>query len=89
MVDVETILASLYTNEINVSLEWRSYRGFQARLGDPAMAEQGFRTSGEALPYSNASRSQARVGSSTVRFIRMRWRPGLSTIYLRDLRRIQ
>jgi hypothetical protein len=51
MVEVETILASLYANGFNVSLEWRSHGGFRTRLGEWAQAEHWFRRSGEAVRW--------------------------------------
>jgi hypothetical protein len=49
MVDIENILASLYANEINVSLSWARPRGFSATLGNPPLAEEWLQTSGEAV----------------------------------------
>src|SRR5947207_15943183 len=51
MVDVETILASLYGKEISASLEWKSDRGFYPGFGYPAMREKWFRTSGETVRW--------------------------------------
>ena len=39
MVDIETMLAFLYANQLNVSLEWRRPGGFQATLGNPALGK--------------------------------------------------
>jgi hypothetical protein len=40
MVDVETILASLYAKEISASLEWKSDRGFYPGFGYPGNARE-------------------------------------------------
>jgi hypothetical protein len=51
MVDVETILASLYAKEISASLEWKSDRGFYPGYGYPAKRKKWFRMSGEAVRW--------------------------------------
>jgi len=49
MVDIETMLAFLYANQLSVSLEWRRPGGFQATLGNPGLAQERFRRSGDAV----------------------------------------
>ncbi|MBV9202241.1 MAG: hypothetical protein JOY83_21430 [Alphaproteobacteria bacterium] len=49
MVDIDTILADLYANELSASLQWRRPGGFQATLGNPGLAQERFRRSGDAV----------------------------------------
>lgn len=51
MVDIETILAGLYANELSASLEWRRPGGFHATLGNPGLVQERFRRSGEAVAW--------------------------------------
>src|SRR3954447_6478398 len=65
MVDMETILASLYAKEISALLEWQRDRGFYPGFGYPAMREKWFRTSGEAVRWL---KEQALVKYPSVEF---------------------
>jgi disulfide oxidoreductase YuzD len=65
MVDVETILASLYAKEISASLEWKSDRGFYPGFGYPAIGKKRFRTSGEAVRWL---KEQALVKYPSIKF---------------------
>jgi hypothetical protein len=49
--DIEATLDDLYANEMNVAISWNHERGFHAALGNPALAEGSFPTSGEAVRW--------------------------------------